>query len=99
MTQMLAIAKPFEIHFVREGKKKVMRVGVLTMSDICALKAVLMECGMCFGTLSTIHDRKTLIALTSSYGIKNVRWNKAIHTIPFVVRMERAKKRIDIYQI
>lgn len=96
---MFAISKPFEIHFVREGKKEVRRLGVLRMSDICALKAVLMECGMCYGALSTVHDRRILAALASTYGIKNVRWNKAIHTIPFVVRMEHVKKRIDIYEI
>ena len=89
----------YEIHFVANGFKKVMVIERSGMSDIEAWKTALLHHGECAGATFTIHNIFDVVENALRRGIRNVRWNKASHTITWSERAKLARNTVGVKSI
>lgn len=89
----------FEIHFVRQGRKEILRTAHSTMSEIIALKIVIIESGICVGRTQLLRSRIELIEFARSLNIHSVRWNRASHTMAFAERTKLKSQTIELVDV
>ncbi|VVP89017.1 hypothetical protein PS918_03046 [Pseudomonas fluorescens] len=89
----------YEIHFVASEFKRVIIIERSSMSDLDAWKAALLHHGECAGATFNIRLITDAMAVATDRGIRQVRWNKASHTIAWSERAKLARNTVGLRNI
>ncbi|MGE8068195.1 hypothetical protein [Pseudomonas sp. NPDC089569] len=89
----------YEIHFMANELKKVIIIEHSAMNDLEAWRAALLHNGECAGTTFNIHVIADAVEKAANRAIKNVRWNKASHTIAWSERAKTSRNRVGLKNI
>ncbi|MFJ4374567.1 hypothetical protein ACIP1T_18420 [Pseudomonas japonica] len=89
----------YEIHYVKNGLKKVFVTDRNGMSWLEAWKAALLLDGTCAGTTVGLRCIDEAMARAADSGISKVRWNKASHIASWSERARWNESRLLVKQL
>lgn len=89
----------YEIHYVKNGLKKVVVTDRNGMSWLEAWKAALLIDGACVGATVGLRCINDAMARAEESGISKVRWNKASHTASWSERARMNESKLLVKQL
>lgn len=89
----------YEIHYVKNGLKKVFVLNRDAMSEFDAWKAALLRDGECVGTTVFLRTFDDAVHRANSNGICKVRWNKACHVIAWSERVRQSLNTLPVQRL
>lgn len=89
----------YEIHYVQHGLKKVAVVHQPSMDALAAWKTALLLTGECAGVMLRLREFSEIVTKAQASGLRNVRWNKASHTVSWSERARERGNRLDVQLI
>ena len=89
----------YEIHYVKNGLKKVVVTDRNGMSWLEAWKAALLIDGACVGATVGLRCITDAMARAEESGISKVRWNKASHTASWSERARMNESKLLVRQL
>lgn len=89
----------YEIHYVKNGLKKVFVRDCNAMNEFDAWKAALLADGECVGTTVSLRTLSDAIHRADANGIAKVRWNKASHVVSWSERARQSQNTLPVRRV